>query len=136
MGSLASKYAALSGFGFLDLVVGSVIAYTVETIFGRDQDVVIPTGGAQFFFLVLDIFLQGTLTLWLGEELRALVFPVDVVDTTGGILFILSLFRQPAYWSKVSTAIDYLAGVMSNGFKKKLLDNPENVSQGIDERAQ
>lgn len=51
---------------------------------------------------------QLSATLIAGLALRRITYPSTLQDPTGGILFVLSLFRQKNFWDNVDNAYNYL----------------------------
>lgn len=103
-------YLTVAGVGSLDLVVGSAIAYIISALFKNPELV----GSLDEFDLEkwllmgLDLAAQGLLTLFVAVEFKNLFLSWE--DPTGGILFILSVFRQASFWAKV----DVLAAAINN----------------------
>ncbi len=54
--------------------------------------------------MLFRIFGQTILTLWTGSELRGLLVDTNAQDPTGGIVFIVSVFRQHTLWKNVDHA--------------------------------
>lgn len=63
---------------------------------------------ATFWKLAWRVLAQLSLTILSGLAVRRVTFPANLDDPTGGILFILSLFRQKNFWRNVDTAYTYL----------------------------
>lgn len=126
------KYIRIAGIGAADVILGTAIAYTIQPIFTTPVkgDYVLPKDISNFVVLLLDTFFQAIFTLFLGIEVRNIIFPnpEGTSDPTGGILFVLSLFRQPNFWQK----IDVLAGSIKNWiFSEFKSDDKKDLVQGV-----
>lgn len=97
---MLSRYVKIALVGGLDLVMGTLISSLVSGVFAH---VVTPiTLNAQTLPRYATLtFLQMVCTLILGHDLRLMAYSAQMEDPTGGILFILSLFRQPSFWQAV-----------------------------------
>jgi hypothetical protein len=94
-------YGSIAFFASFDLVTGTAIAYLVNSIFKLPDTVgsLEEYDTTKWLKMVLELGIQALLTLFIGIELRNLFVSVD--DPTGGLLFILSVFRQPSFWARV-----------------------------------
>lgn len=94
-------YTRVAGFGVFDLVAGTAIGYLVGGLFKKpaEQLNLSEIDLREWLGLGLELLFQGLLTLFIGVELRSIFTGSE--DPTGGILFILSVFRQPSFWDKV-----------------------------------
>lgn len=63
--------------------------------------------GKTLWMLMWRVFAQLSVTLVAGVGLRETTFGMNPNDPTYGILFILSLFRQPVFWQNVDAAYNY-----------------------------
>lgn len=61
-----------------------------------------------FWQLGWRVLVQLSITILSGLAVRRVTFPANMDDPTGGILFILSLFRQKNFWMNVDSAYTYL----------------------------
>lgn len=99
-------YLRVAFVGSFDLVAGTTIAYLVQNLF-RDPQIVGPLNEidvGKWFEIGLDLFVQCMLTLFIAVEIKRLFLGFE--DPTGGLLFILSVFRQPNFWAKVDVMAD------------------------------
>lgn len=117
MAESLTKYAQIALIGSFDLVSGETIATIMSAIFPKSPVIPLNISNNAFFNLCFSIFLQGVMTLWVAEEVREF-FLSGTTDPTGGILLILSLFRQPNFWDKVDVAVtvitDKIMGLVQN----------------------
>lgn len=90
--------------GSVDLVLGTFTATNIDNLMARLFKP--PTTGLGY---LAQIFVQLITTLWLSNDLRGLLVDNNSSDPTGGIVFIVSAFRQPTFWSNVDNAATALA---------------------------
>lgn len=94
-------YLRVALVGSMDLVVGTLIAYLIGGLFKNPNLV----GSMEeydlekWLLMGADLAFQGLLTLFIAVEFKNIFFEWE--DPTGGILFILSVFRQQSFWAKV-----------------------------------
>lgn len=104
-GAEAWKYLSIAGYGTVDVIIGTAIAYLIQQVFMQPVKggYCLPKDLQAWVVLLIDTFFQAILTLFLGIETRNLFFgnPENFLDPTGGILFVLSLFRQQNFWEKI-----------------------------------
>ena len=112
----AAKYGKIAWVGAFDLVTGVTISEVIGACFGKDLLPTQPTL-SNFFYLVFEIALQMVLTLWVSEEVRTFFLGEDFEDPTSGILFMLSVFRQPNFWKRVDNVADVTADHILGFFK-------------------
>lgn len=115
MSSTMAKFGKITWVGMFDLVTGVTIAEIMNAVFPRKVLPNQPTW-EQIFYLIFEIFLQGILTLFVGEEIRSFFLGDAFEDPTGGILFILSVFRQPGFWARVDSVSSVLSAKIRGWF--------------------
>lgn len=105
---MAAKYGKIVYAAAFDLISGVTISEIMGACFGKELLSSNPTLSS-FFYIVFEITLQMVLTLWISEEVRQFFLGENFEDPTGGILFILSVFRQPNFWKRVDNVADVTA---------------------------
>lgn len=97
MSSKLSLMMKSSMVSLLDLAIGSTIAHLMGVFFTVDTK----AANHSIPGLLAEIGLQTVLTVLISDELRSLTYPEGFDDPTGGLVFIVSVFRQPTLWEKV-----------------------------------
>lgn len=125
MASTATRYSSVALVGLWDLVSGVAIAEVMSAVFGSEVLPKNPTL-SNVFYLVFEVALQAVLTLWVGEEIRGVSLGENFVDPTGGILFILSVFRQPNFWARVDSLSDWASDKLLGFITGKDVQNSQD----------
>lgn len=104
-----------------DLISGVTISMVMTSVFGNE---ILPNEPSvtQVFYMLFEIALQGLLTIFISAEIRDFFLGKDFEDPTGGILFILSVFRQPNFWRRVDSVSSYLSDKILGFFTGKDMD--------------
>jgi hypothetical protein len=101
------KLAKMGGIASLDLIVGAGCAFILNQIFAKD-----PTN-----FTLGELFVRvcsrAFLSVWMGEEVRSLMYPYDLDDPTNAALFLGGLMGGQTTLNRdaklfVTTALDKL----------------------------
>lgn len=115
--------------GLTDLVFGTTIATLLNGLFSGGVSGYSGTPEKPNIAIIgLDAAIQSTLTLIISTSLRSMIYSKDYDDPMGGILFILSVFRQPTFWNKVSAIQEFVTGYFTgNNAAPTLLPTPNNA---------
>lgn len=108
---MSGKYSQIALIGIFDLATGTAIAKVMSAIFGKEEPPSKPTF-SQLSYLLFSIIIQAVLTLWVAVEVHDVFLGQSFEDPTGGILLIVSLFRQPNFWVKVNSAADTISDMI------------------------
>lgn len=108
---LATKYAQIALVGAFDLVSGETIATIISACFPSNPVFPLNMTNSELGKIMFSVGLQLVLTLWVGEEVRDF-FLSGTTDPTGGILFILTLFKQPNFWEKVDVCVAVISDMI------------------------
>jgi len=81
----------------VDLLAGLAISKPLETFFAMQAHT--PPSN-DFFKLLVSTLVQGCATMVAGDSLRKLMWANPGEDPTGGIVFVLALWKQPIFWTK------------------------------------
>lgn len=126
-----NKYSLSAMVGLFDLASGTVIARVMTAIFGQELPPSKPSF-SQLCYLLFMISLQAILTLWVALEVHDVFLGQSFEDPTGGILLILSLFRQPNFWLRVNSATDNISDMIVGLFSNSEAESGGNPKEFID----
>jgi len=82
----------------VDLFAGLAISKPLGTFFSMKAH---DPPATDFFKLTISILTQACITMVAGDSLRKLIWSDPAMDPTGGIVFVLALWQQPIFWTKI-----------------------------------
>lgn len=100
-------YGKMALVATVDLFLGAGVAYITNKWFQDNSRIT----GVEWDRAKLDAFycaFQGVSTIFLGDEVRNLVYPKDFQDPTGGVIFMLALSQQPVLWDRMNSLLNFL----------------------------
>lgn len=109
MSATVFYYAKMALVASADLLLGFGVAYVTNKWFMENTKINSDDDGwqrAQSEALFCGF--QAASTIFLGDELRNLLYPKDFEDPTGGVIFMLALGQQPILWDRLHSLFNFL----------------------------
>jgi len=122
-------YAKMALVASTDLLLGFGVAYVTNKWFLENSR--IKASESEWERAKAEILwtcFQGVSTIFLGDEIRNLVYPKDFQDPTGGVIFMLSLSQQPLLWERLFSLFNFLDSKYTQFLRGsvRMDDNPPN----------
>lgn len=110
-------YAKMALVASSDLILGYGVAYITNKWWAQNTKIKPEDSqDKRGFMSTLYACGQATSTIFLGDELRNLLYPKDFEDPTGGVIFMVSLLQQPLLWDRINAALNWMDTWWHNQF--------------------
>jgi len=106
MSATLDRTTGIVGHTLIDLVTGTFVSTFVDAMFGYVQI----TDQSSIKVPIITMT-QAVLTMLVAIELRDHIYDPETVDPTGGLMFIVTVFRQPNFWRRLDMSVKYLTSI-------------------------
>ena len=120
MSGTLPHYMKMAAVAVVDLWMGSLLSYFVDKFF-KDKftygDVTDTSGKWRHDLIAASA--QSAVTVLAADQLRALLYPPNFDDPTGGVVFMMSILRQPDLWQKVYYVLEGAMTMLPKALQKE-----------------
>lgn len=120
-------YIKMGAVAAIDLWVGSTLAFIVDKFFHDKFTVNQADIETRWKHDLLWASVQAAVTVLSADQLRNMLYPPNFEDPTGGVVFMMTILRQPSFWEKVDFVVMGATRIIPEVLKQETVLMEEKV---------